>query len=142
MNQEEFKNKAIEAAKTLGTKWQVTYMAKGRKQLYIISRPKSINRKNKFAVKSLINHSYQFLYDPKHDMLAYNNGFKRKEMKVYDSNWGNVVSAMDSLSSFDWCIKNPEAKRVMKNDSVNFYEMQAVLNLVKMFLQKKAQGKA
>lgn len=139
MKQEEFKNKAIAAAKTLGSKWQVAYMAKGRKQLYIISRPKSINRTNKFAIKSLINQSYQFLYDSKHDMLVYNNGFKRKEMKVYDSNWGNVVSAIDSLSSFDWCIKSPEANRVMKKDPVNFYEMQAVLNLVKMFLQKKVR---
>lgn len=137
MKQEEFKNKAIAAAKTLGSKWQVAYMTKGRKQLYIISRPKSINRKNKFAIKNLINHSYQFLYDSKHDMLVYNNGFKRKEMKIYDNNWGNVVSAMDSLSSFDWCINNSEANRVMKKDPVNFYEMQAVLNLVKMFLLKK-----
>lgn len=116
----------------------VTYHVQGKKQLYV-ARPDNVKHPSKFNIRNFINKSYQFMYDPKKNMLLYNNGFKRKEMRVYDNSWGNIISALTDLQNPEWINKNAIAKKVQKIDPVNFNEMEHILSGVLEAINKQKE---
>lgn len=126
--EDEYNQRIQEAAEKIKLNLSVVYMHRGKKQLYASSTAKNLKKiKTRSAVKNFVDKSYVFLFNPKKHMLLYNNGFKRREMRVYNDTWGNALSAMNDLANYSWAIKNKEALRVMNQDPINYFEMQAIL---------------
>lgn len=74
--------------------------------------------KNNFYGKS-----YAFNYDPKHHKLSYNDGFDHKMCHLIDDSWGNLISALNSVTTWDFSQSNEEAKRILDKDTYHYIRM-------------------
>lgn len=138
---EEYADHLAEALKDLQKQMPkpvITYMKKGKDQLYFISPKELPLKKTKTAIKKSVDNSWQFLYNTHKQTLKYNSGFEKVMTTMHDDSWGNIVFAAKKLSDYDWIKQNKHAKDVLIKDPEHFYKMEAVLTLLLNFMEKKA----
>lgn len=90
--------------------------------------------KNNFYGKS-----YAFNYDPKRHKLSYNDGFDHKMCHLVDKSWGNLISALNSITTWEFSQENEEAKRILDIDTYHYIRMHSMAVFAANYFKEQEQ---